>query len=109
VGFTGYDGAHGENRTSLDTLDLRARFRDHVFGCFIDDVHGLDSLDTIGEDNVMIETDYPHTDSTWPDSITLAQKRLAHLAPDVQLKLLRGNAQRLYRFEPAPFPSVASR
>ena len=31
--------------------------------------HGIRSLDEIGEDNVMCETDYPHSDSTWPDCI----------------------------------------
>ena len=31
-----------------------------------DDVHGLASLDEVGEDNICFETDYPHTDTTWP-------------------------------------------
>ena len=51
----------------LDTLDIRGLFRDHVFGCFIDDAHGIASIDEIGEDNIMCETDYPHSDSTWPE------------------------------------------
>jgi predicted TIM-barrel fold metal-dependent hydrolase len=72
-----------------------------VFGCFIDDVHGLQNLDVIGEDNVMIETDYPHADSTWPDSITLAQERLAGFPEATRYKILRGNAERLFRFTPA--------
>jgi predicted TIM-barrel fold metal-dependent hydrolase len=84
-------------------VDLRALYHDHVFGCFIDDVHGLRSLDEIGEDNVMIETDYPHSDSTWPHSIKLAKERLAHLDPAVQLKILRTNAERLFQFT-APVP-----
>ena len=49
-------------------------FRDHIFGCFIEDHHGIASLDEIGEDNVMCETDYPHSDSTWPDCIDTAQR-----------------------------------
>ena len=57
----------------LDTFDVRATFRDHVFGCFIDDAHGIASLDEIGEDNVMCETDYPHSDSTWPNCIGVVQ------------------------------------
>lgn len=99
-GFTFSDatGAHGESQVDLDTLDVRALYRDHVFGCFIDDIHGLRSLDEIGEDNVMIEMDYPHLDTTWPDSLTLAKERVKHLSPEVQHKLLRGNAERLFRF-----------
>ena len=38
-------------------------------------------IDLIGEDNVMIETDYPHSDSTWPDSIDVVQKMIAPLSP----------------------------
>ena len=41
-------------------------FPDHVWGCFFDDAHGLRSVDEIGEDNITYESDYPHSDSTWP-------------------------------------------
>ena len=65
-------------------------------------------LDVVGEDNVMIEMDYPHSDTTWPHSIKLAQERLnaAGLSPEVQYKILRGNAEKLYRFTPSAPPAV---
>jgi predicted TIM-barrel fold metal-dependent hydrolase len=85
----------------LDHLDVRATIRDHVFGCFIEESSGLRSLDIIGEDNVMLETDYPHSDTTWPDCIGVAKKLLAGLAPEQQYKIQRGNAERLFRFTPA--------
>jgi predicted TIM-barrel fold metal-dependent hydrolase len=97
---------HAATDVELDDLDLRQLYLDHVFGCFIDDVHGIKNIDVIGEDNVMIETDYPHSDSTWPDSIKLARERISHLDPAVQLKILRGNAERLFRFT-APVPTPA--
>ena len=62
---------------------------------------GIASLDVIGADNVMIETDYPHSDSTWPNSIEYAHKQLAGLDNETKYKILRGNAERLYRFTPA--------
>ena len=64
------------------------------------------NLDTIAENNVMYETDYQHSDTTWPDSIKLARERLdaANLSPEVQHKILRGNAERLYQFT-APVPA----
>ena len=95
---------HATTDVDLNTIDIRALFRDHVFGCFIDDAHGIASIDEIGEDNIMCETDYPHSDSTWPDCIAVVKKRIAHLSPEVQYKLLRGNAERLYRFTPAEPP-----
>ncbi len=97
---------HANTDADLDTLDVRATFRDHVFGCFIHDEHGVASIDELGENNVMCETDYPHSDSTWPDCIQTARAQVAHLAPEVQYKVLRGNAERLYRFTPAEPPAL---
>ena len=68
-------------------------FRDHIYGCFIEDPFGVRSLDQIGVDNVMIETDYPHTDSTWPNSLQVALKELDGISDDVKYKVLRGNAE----------------
>jgi predicted TIM-barrel fold metal-dependent hydrolase len=97
----------GNEGVDLDTLDVRAAFRDHVFGCFIDDAHGIASIEEIGEDNIMCETDYPHSDSTWPNCLQVVKDRIGHLSPDVQYKILRGNAQRLYRFTAAEPPVLA--
>ncbi|WP_207934038.1 amidohydrolase family protein [Actinomadura sp. KC06] len=101
------EGKHAVGSLDLDNFDLRQTYHDHVFGCFIDDIHGIRNLDVIGEDNVMIETDYPHSDSTWPDCIKLAQERLADIDPQVAYKVLRGNAERVFRFTPADPPVKA--
>ncbi len=66
-----------------------------VYGCFFRDQHGLDSLEKVGVDNITFETDYPHTDSTWPHSEEVARKMMGHLPADVQYKILRGNAIRM--------------
>jgi predicted TIM-barrel fold metal-dependent hydrolase len=89
----------------LLTLDVRATFKEHIFGCFIEDQAGLASIDRIGVDNVMIETDYPHSESTWPNSITYAHKQLAGFDDASKLKILRTNAERLFHFTPAEPPS----
>ena len=49
---------------------------------------------------LLFETDYPHSDSTWPDSINVARKQIQHLPEATQYKLLRGNAEKLFRFTP---------
>jgi hypothetical protein len=103
VSFAGHAGTD----VDMDSLDIRQLYLDHVLGCFIDDVHGIKNLHVIGENNVMIETDYPHSDSTWPDSIKIAKDRLSHLDPQVQLKVLRGHADQLFRFT-APVPVDAA-
>lgn len=70
-------------------------FRDHVYGCFFDDAHGMRSLDEIGANNVTYETDYPHSDSTWPRSAAVAAEQTAGLPADVVHRVLRGNALRM--------------
>lgn len=94
-----------EGNFDLDT-DVRALYRDHVFGTFIEDQAGVRLLDILGEDNVMLECDYPHSDSTWPDSINLANKWLGHLPEDVQHKITIGNAERVYDFRAADPASI---
>jgi predicted TIM-barrel fold metal-dependent hydrolase len=66
-----------------------------VFGCFTSDRVGLRNLDVVGEDNICFETDYPHTDTTWPNSKEYVEKMVADLDPDVAYKVLRGNAIRM--------------
>ncbi|SHN45263.1 amidohydrolase family protein [Cryptosporangium aurantiacum] len=95
---------HAGTDVDLSELNIRQLFRDHVYGCFIEDQHGVDSIDVIGEDNIMCETDYPHSDSTWPDSIDVVKRLIKGLSPEVQYKVLRGNAEKLYRFTPAEPP-----
>ena len=73
-----------------------------VYGCFINDAHGLASLDTIGVEHVTCETDYPHSDSTWPDTKEVMTKLLDGLPDDDVYKIVRGNAIQLLRL---PFES----
>jgi predicted TIM-barrel fold metal-dependent hydrolase len=93
---------------NVNGLDLRTVLREHVYGCFIDDAIGVETIDFIGVDNVMAETDYPHSDSSWPDSISLMRTQLKSLSPEDQYKVLRGNAERLFEFAPADPPTVAA-
>ena len=103
--FMGHGSAG--NLIDLDELDIRETFHKHIFGCFIDDAHGIASIDEIGEDNIMCEVDYPHSDSTWPDCISTVKNRIGHLPEETQYKILRGNAERIYRFTPAEPPVLA--
>jgi predicted TIM-barrel fold metal-dependent hydrolase len=79
-------------------------FRDHCYGCFIHDPVGLQLIDFIGVDNVMIETDFPHNSTWWPHSMDKAQEWCNDLPDDVRHKVLRGNAERLFQFTPAEPP-----
>ena len=54
---------------------------------------------TIGIDRITFETDYPHSDSTWPDSRAVAAKLLAGLDADSVNKILRANAIELFHLD----------
>jgi predicted TIM-barrel fold metal-dependent hydrolase len=73
-----------------------------VYGCFFRDQHGLDSLDRVGVDNITFETDYPHTDSTWPNTKEVAEKMMAGLPDDAIRKIVRGNAIRMLQLDLRP-------
>ena len=66
----------------------------HLFGCIFDDLAGLELRTSIGMSQIMFETDYPHGDSTWPDSATVAADLVAKagLSPRETVQLVRQNA-----------------
>ncbi len=71
-------------------------FAGQIYGCFFSDHFGLQNLRDIGEDNVLFECDYPHADSTWPDTRQVAEELTHGLEAGVVEKLMRGNAIRLF-------------
>jgi len=79
--------------------DLRPAeiLRRNFYFCTIDDPSTIDLYDVIGEDHIMVEVDYPHGDSTWPDTQAELKKAWGHLPPQVLRKLCSENASRLYR------------
>lgn len=72
-------------------------FRKHVYGCFFDDPNGLALLDKIGRERVTYESDYPHSDSTWPNTRQVAEKQMMDLDAETVELLVRGNAKRMLR------------
>lgn len=54
-------------------------------------------LDVIGEDRVMVEVDYPHSDSSWPDTQDLINEQIRGLPETTQHLLTSGTAAAVYR------------
>ncbi len=59
----------------------------------------------IGVGHIVLESDYPHADSTWPETRVRADKALAGLPEDEVTRLCWRNASELFRH---PGPPVAS-
>ncbi|MEX5712727.1 amidohydrolase family protein [Parafrankia sp. FMc6] len=54
-------------------------------------------IDTVGEDNIMFETDFPHPTCLHPDPLGMVGETIASLRPETQRKVMGGNAVKLYR------------
>jgi hypothetical protein len=60
----------------------------------------------IGVENIVLESDYPHADSTWPETRHLAHAALADL-PAAEADAIRwGNASDLFSFDISPSPTI---
>ncbi|MFN8034325.1 MAG: amidohydrolase family protein [Acidimicrobiia bacterium] len=70
-----------------------------VYGCFTIDDHGVDAIDKAGEDNICFEVDYPHTDTTWPDSRAYIEKLGTKVTPEQLYKIVRGNAIKMLELD----------
>ena len=74
-------------------------FHQNVFVSFQEDPLGIALRDVIGVDNIMFGSDYPHRESTWPNSRKVLQEVLAEVPEDEQEKISYSNAARLYGFD----------
>lgn len=82
--------------------------REHFWFASIEDHAAFRMLDVIGEDHVLVESDYPHRDSTWPASQSMLRSELAHLPIQTIRKACFENASCLYR-HPEPPQSLVDR
>lgn len=93
---------HGSwTRSKFDKLPSEV-FKDHFYTCFIDDRFGLKNLDSIGDDKVMYECDYPHSDSQWPVAPEKFFDGLmdAGISDEVINKISHLNAMEAYNYNP---------
>jgi predicted TIM-barrel fold metal-dependent hydrolase len=77
--------------------------------CTIDDPSTLVTRHTIGVENIMFETDYPHGDGTWPDSQAVFGQYYGDLPADEIAMISHENAAQLFRhpLPPAGNPHAA--
>jgi predicted TIM-barrel fold metal-dependent hydrolase len=103
----------------LDRLDHSARHRQYVpqhwssdglltasdvlrrnfWFCALDDPAGFEIAHRIGIDHIMVESDYPHEDSTWPDTQMVLEKQFGDLSRDDIEKVTHENATALFRLD----------
>jgi predicted TIM-barrel fold metal-dependent hydrolase len=72
-------------------------FRRNFWFCTIDDPSTVSTIDVIGDDHVMLEVDYPHASTTWPDTQWFIEDRLGKLPRAKIDKITYQNAVDLFR------------
>src|SRR5437899_1329543 len=81
-------------------------FRRNVLS-FQEDAIGIRLRDVIGIDNMMWGSDYPHSESTFPQSRKILAEILAVVPDDEQAKIASGNTARVYNFDVARLTALA--
>jgi predicted TIM-barrel fold metal-dependent hydrolase len=74
--------------------------RDHFTYCFISDRTGIVERHEIGVDSITWECDYPHSDSSWPNSPESVAKQFEGVPDDEVNKMTHENAMRVFRYDP---------
>ena len=63
--------------------------------CLRRDRRGIDRINRIGTDNVVVSTDYPRAHTTWPDTVGVIDEMVAALDDVSMRKICRRNALKL--------------
>ena len=73
--------------------------RRNIWATFQDDAIGPMTYKFFGEDNYMWASDFPHTDSTWPNSLKVIKQDFEGVPAGVTQKIVCDNAAKLYNIE----------
>jgi predicted TIM-barrel fold metal-dependent hydrolase len=88
-----WDTHRGWSNSQTNVSEPPSRYYyEQVYSCFFKDSVGIDNLDRVGRRNIMFETDYPHQDGTWPNTLQVAKELFGHLDPEDVFRIVRGNA-----------------
>jgi predicted TIM-barrel fold metal-dependent hydrolase len=101
--------AHAREYASCGLHDILPSdcFRRNVVLSFQEDAIGIRLRDVIGVDNMMWSSDYPHSESTFPQSRKILAEILEGVPDDEQAKIAGGNTARVYNFDAARLTAPA--
>jgi predicted TIM-barrel fold metal-dependent hydrolase len=71
-------------------------FRGNIYLTFQDDWTAFQFADHISHERLMWASDFPHSDSTWPDSQKVIAEQTSHLSSAVRDRILHDNVAELY-------------
>lgn len=68
-----------------------------VYGTFLDDKVGVQLRNVAGAHNIMWSSDYPHSETTWPNSWKMVEEHFQGVPEDEKQRIICGNVVDLYR------------
>lgn len=71
----------------------------NMFVEFMEDEIGIQLRDSIGVDNMIWGNDFPHAESTWPQSEAFLNRLFAKTTEEERRKITSENAAKLFQFE----------
>ncbi len=87
------------NYESTMTMLPSEYFRRQIYATFFNDPPTRWMFNEWGADNCMWSNDFPHTNSTWPNSREIIARDLGNYSQAIQNKLVRDNVVRLYNIK----------
>ncbi len=97
-------------RGSLSPVEVVQR---NFWFCMLDDPSTLPLIERIGVDRIMVEVDYPHSDSTWPDCQGSLRDLFAQVGDGLTAshidRITHQNAAELFRFPMARSETAPAR
>ncbi len=67
-----------------------------VYGTFLDDKVGVQLRNVAGAHNIMWSSDYPHSETTWPNSWKMIEEHFVGVPEDEKQRIICGNVVDLY-------------
>ena len=68
-----------------------------VYGTFLDDKVGVQLRNVTGAHNIMWSSDYPHSETTWPNSWKMIEEHFVGVPEDEKQRIICGNVVDLYQ------------
>lgn len=88
---------HSDSVLSMRPSDY---FRRQCFGCFWFELDTLaPSVEALGADRILFETDYPHPTCLYPDPLQKVAELEPRIGSDAMAAILQDNAAKLYRID----------
>ena len=74
-------------------------YRKHFWACTITEEFGLRVRSEVGVDRIMLESDYPHADSSWPHTRARAEQLLADVPDEDARRMAELTARDVFKLD----------